>query len=85
MKLKVNARGYLTATFSTDIRAYHIDYYNSTILDLYIEPTEKKGFYDRTGNMTDLNFTWKAVSFYKNKLEIKLNFTKPSSISPFIN
>ena len=40
MKLKVSAKGELTATFSTDIRAYHIDYYNKTVIDLYIQPAK---------------------------------------------
>jgi hypothetical protein len=42
MKLKLTAKGDLTVKFSTKMRAYSIEFYNSTILDLYIKPAQNR-------------------------------------------
>jgi hypothetical protein len=46
------------------MRTYPLNYYNSTILDLYIEPAEDRlDDEDDSFNMSSLNFTWEAVRF----------------------
>ena len=42
LKLKLTAKGDLTAVFSTKMRAYSAESYNNTILDLYIKPSSNR-------------------------------------------
>ena len=86
MKLKLTAKGDLTVKFSTKMRAYSIEFYNSTILDLYIKPAQNRDSLevDENFNVSQVNFTWEAISFLDDMLYIKLNFTSPSEISPLL-
>ena len=68
---KISANGILTITFSKNINNgdYNLTLINPESLGVYI-------------SNPDVNLSnWKPLSFSKNKLEIKLNFSNPIKIS----
>ena len=56
---------------------------NMTNTNIYVEPLDKRE-YENGFNISTLNLTWKAKSFYNNYLSIKLKFQNPLDLSPSI-
>ena len=57
------------------MRAYVINYYNRTIIDINVLPSGDRSNFN-------LNFTWETTKFFDDELIIQLKFDDPSSISP---
>ena len=66
-ELKVDAKGDLEIKFSTEMRSYATEYYNSTIIEMYITPVLERHLAQeeewKKFNITSLNFTWETQSF----------------------
>ena len=41
---------------------------NSTVLDMYLQPSNNRHLDEDDFNMSKINFTWTTVSFEKNQL-----------------
>jgi len=57
---------------------------NSSFVDIYIEPAEKRHIYSEDFNISSLNFTWTLVSIIDKIMTIQLKFNDPSAISPLV-
>ena len=56
---------------------------NSSVIDIYVIPTYNWTDWYGTGE-SRLNFTWTLVELTRAKMRIKMNFTDPTAVSPFI-
>ena len=74
--------GELSAKFNTSIKLDKLSDFNSTMLDLYIEPAENRLQLYPSYNISNLNFTWEPIKFERNTLNIQINWTNPAYISP---
>ena len=56
--------------FSSELNPVNVTRINSSILDMYIEPALLRHMHDTSFNMSKVNFTWNAISFEKDNIDV---------------
>ena len=72
--------GKTRVTFSEKMETQYlnISHINSTMLDIYVKPSEDWHEYDESFKVNStLNLTWKAESYQDNYLDLSLKFNNP--------
>lgn len=83
--MEISSVGNVSIEFNTQMKTAEVEdlaWLNSSIIDSYIQPFDDWHLDMSNFDMKTLNFTWKAVSYANNTLDLKLDFNDPLAISP---
>ena len=79
--------GELKVKFSTLMKndSYNLTAYNSSIMDIYVAPSNDWHLTESNFSIDVLNMTWNVTSFESDEMKISLGFHKPFYISKYAN